>query len=143
MTAVPVHITSTPSGAHSWATTAVPHVWETPDGGYAWTNETGACGDDTVYPDIPSAVRAMTVYNFFALEGLGERLRTEVLDVTFKKSDGTLRTMRCTSNPTAFPVREATERVKAPNPDIQVVFDVDKKAIRSFRRDSVVSFVVA
>lgn len=143
MTAVPVHLTSTPSGTLSWAPTHVPHVWKIPDGGYVWTNETGACGDDTVYPDIPSAVGAMTVYNFFVLEGLGKRLRTEVLNVTFVKSDGSLRMMRCTSDPTAFPVREATEPTKAPNPDVQVVFDADKKAIRSFRRDSVVSFTVA
>lgn len=132
-------ITSTPSGTHSWSATPVPHVWGTPDNGYVWTDETGARGDNITYQDIPSAVSAMNVYNFFVLEGLGERLRTEVLNVMFKKTDGTLRTMRCTSNPAAFPVRESTESTKAHNPDIQIVFDLDKKAIRSFRRDSVVS----
>jgi hypothetical protein len=134
----PVSITTA-----TWTATQVPHVWQTVDGKFVWTTETGSSGDDILYPDIPDAVRAMNVYNFFVLEGLGERLRTEVFNVTFKKSDGTLRTMRCTSNPSAFPVRESTEPTKASNPDVQVVFDLDKKAIRSFRRDSIVSFTVA
>ena len=127
----------------SWIATRVPHVWQTAEGKFVWTDETGDSGDDIAYPDIPSAVRAMNLYNFFVLEGLSERLRTEVLSVTFVKSSGGLRTMQCTSNPSAFPVRESTEPTKASNPDVQVVFDLDKKAIRSFRRDSVVSFTVA
>jgi hypothetical protein len=124
-----------------WKPTTIPHIWETPDGKFVWTDETGNCGDDIAYTFLDDAASAMTVYCWFVLEGLGERLKHEDLEVTFKKSDGTLRTMFCTAKPGAFPVRESTERTKAPNPDVQVVWDLEKKAIRSFRRDSVTKFV--
>jgi hypothetical protein len=127
-------------GMHAWEKTSVDHVWKLPDGRFVWTDETGACGDDTIYTFLDDAASAMTVYCWFVLEGLGERLKHEHLDVTFKKSDGTVRTMYCTAMPGAFPLRETTERTKAPNPDVQVVMDLDKNAIRSFRRDSVIKF---
>ena len=126
-----------------WEKTSVDHVWMLQDGRFIWTNETGNFGDDLIYYYIEDAVSAMNVYNFFVLEGLGNRLRDNIVNVTFAKTDGTLRTMRCTSNPAAFPVRESTGSTKASNPEVQVVFDLDKKAIRSFRRDSVVSFELA
>jgi len=137
MTAVQKPVTAITVG---WKATAIPHVWELPDGTFSWTDETGLCGDDLAYKFIDNAVRAMTVYVWFGLEGLGQRLKTEDLSITFKKSDGTLRTMHCTSRPDAFPIREAVAEPRAPsNPDVQVVFDLEKKAIRSFRKDSVVS----
>lgn len=123
----------------TWKSTPISHVWELPTGGFVFTDETGHPGE-VIYPTMQSAADAMTVYCWFVLEGLGERLKHEKLEVTFKKSDGSLRTMYCTSQPGAFPLRETTERTKAPNPDVQVVVDLDKNAIRSFRRDSVIKF---
>lgn len=128
------------NGIHAWEKTSVDHVWKLPDGRFVWTDETENLGDDIIYTNFEDAASAMTVYTWFVLEGLGERLKHEDLEVTFKKSDGTLRTMFCTAKPGAFPVRETIERTKAPNPDVQVVWDLEKKAIRSFRRDSVTKF---
>jgi len=127
-------------GVHAWEKTSVNHVWKLPDGRFVWTDETERVGDDIIYTIFEDAVSALTVYQWFVLEGLGERLKHEDLTVTFKKSDGTLRSMRCTAKPGAFPLREATDRRKVPNPDVQVVWDLEKNAIRSFRRDSVVGF---
>ncbi len=128
-------------GIAYWEKTSVDHVWKLPDGRFTWTDETEQVSD-VVYTNFDDAVSALNVYCWFVLEGLGERLKHEELEVTFKKSDGTLRTMFCTAKPGAFPVREHTERTKAPNPDVQVVWDLEKKAIRSFRRDSVTKFAV-
>lgn len=126
----------------SWKPTSVPHVWELPDGKFTWTDQTGQVYQPVAYENFADAVSEMTVYSWFVLEGLGERLKHEELTVTFKKSDGTLRAMRCTAKPGAFPIRETTDRTKGPNPDVQVVWDLEKNAVRAFRRDSVVSFTV-
>lgn len=125
-------------GIQYFEKTSIAHVWKLPDGRFVWTDETECSGDDIIYTNFDDAVSAMTVYQWFGLEGLGERLKHENIEVTFKKSDGTLRTMYCTAQPGAFPIRETTERTKAPNPDVQVVWDLEKNAVRSFRRDSVV-----
>jgi hypothetical protein len=127
-------------GIHTLEKTSIDHVWKLPDGRFVWTDETDNLGDCYVYTMFEDAVSAMTVYTWFVLEGLSERLKHETLDVTFKKSDGTIRTMHCTAMPGAFPLRETTERTTVPNPDVQVVVDLDKNAIRSFRRDSVIKF---
>jgi len=121
--------------------TSIPHVWALPDGMFSFTDETGRFSD-VIYPTVEAAVSALTVYSMFVLEGLGELLKQHEVSVTFRKADGTLREMRCTSNTAAFPIRESTEPTRGSSPDVQIVMDLDKNAIRSFRRDSVVSFNV-
>lgn len=121
-----------------WKKTSVDNVWELPDGRFTYATE--AEYSDVVYSNFEDAVKALNRYKCYTVEGLGHRLNQEVLLVTFTKTDGTLRTMRCTAAPTAFPVRESTGRTKAPNPDVQVVWDLDKQSVRSFRKDSVVGF---
>ena len=58
--------------------------------------------------------------------------------ITFVKKDGTERIMNCTLKSNLTEVYEKkTDRVKESNPDICPVFDLDLKAWRSFRFDSV------
>lgn len=77
------------------------------------------------------------------LEGL---LKETVVTVDFTKvSDGTVRTMFCTKNfelipDTDYPKQEALPTVK--NDEIIKVYDVEAKAWRSFRKDSVINFTV-
>lgn len=113
------------------------HIWSHPDGRFTFTDETGAAWAE--YRSIEAAMAGANAYRWYVLEGIGERLKHEELLVTFKKADGTLRTMRCTAKPGAFPVRESVTHPKPANIDAQVVMDLDKAAVRSFRKDSIVS----
>ena len=73
-------------------------------------------------------------------------LKTDVVEVTFFKKDGTLRVMKCTRRPDiAVPHEKTTDRVKEVNEEVCPVWDIDKGAWRSFRYDAVqqVSFTVS
>jgi hypothetical protein len=60
------------------------------------------------------------------------------VDIKFNKTDGSLREMRATLNPSLITstYEKTTDRVKEANPDVQAVFDVDAGSFRSFRWDS-------
>lgn len=75
-------------------------------------------------------------------------LQTTEVEVEFVKSDGTLRVMRCTTDPDKIPVVQAkvntgpvdgivTESKPRKQPDVHSirVFDLDQQAWRSFRFD--------
>lgn len=64
-----------------------------------------------------------------------------IVEVTFKKVDGSIRVMPCTLDPTLLPKVEVTEgkRTKAPNPNTMSVFCTDKAEWRSFRIDNVIT----
>ena len=65
-------------------------------------------------------------------------LRKQELTVTFYTADGSLREMRCTTNPKVTPVYESkTEKKKKTNDDVCSVFDLDKNEWRSFRFDKI------
>ena len=68
-------------------------------------------------------------------------LLKNVCDVRFTKVDGTTRDMRCTLKEDLLPEPVASDteisRNRKPNDSVQVVWDLDKKAWRSFRIDSV------
>lgn len=70
---------------------------------------------------------------------LRTRLKNESLLVTFTKKDGTERTMRCTLNASSIPTesnpKEQSTR-SVPSSSL-AVYDLDKKAWRSFRWDSI------
>ena len=82
-------------------------------------------------------------------------LLNEVITVEFIKSDGTLRTMRCTLDPTRFdlpstPVKTTVDgRSRAPrnpNTDVavsQTVWDLDANQWRSFRYDRLKNITVS
>lgn len=72
---------------------------------------------------------------------LSSLLKEGTVKVTFTKSDGTEREMSCTLKEDVIQYTEKkTEKVKKENKDILAVWDLDKKAWRSFRLDSVKSF---
>lgn len=71
-------------------------------------------------------------------------LNEGVAEVKFVKKDGTNRIMLCTTNSTLIPERafkseEDSKEVKPKNPDVAVIWDLQKDAWRSFRYDSVTS----
>ena len=118
--------------------TADSRIWLTPDGRFTFPHELGT--EMQMYSTLDSALAAANAYHWYVTEGLGERLKHEELIVTFHKLDGTLRAMRCTAKPGVFSMHESNNpRAKSVNPDVQVVMDLDKVAVRSFRKDSVVS----
>ena len=68
-------------------------------------------------------------------------LQSNICDVKFTKVNGEERLMRCTLKEDLLPEPVASDaeinRNRAPNDSVQVVWDLDKKAWRSFRIDSV------
>jgi len=69
------------------------------------------------------------------LKGL---LHEGVVDVTFKKTSGEERVMKCTLQETdGMDYEKKTDRVKKENDDTLAVFDVEKNGWRSFRLDSI------
>jgi len=74
-------------------------------------------------------------------ETLKKALEEGVVFVNFTKANGEVRKMKCTLADSMLP-KEATEqsentKTRKPNPDIQVVWDLEKNGWRSFRLDSV------
>ena len=71
------------------------------------------------------------------LEGL---LKTNEVDLTFTKKDGTIREMKCSLKEDLLPVYEKkTDKAKAKSEETLSVFDLKKKEWRSFRFDSITS----
>lgn len=69
---------------------------------------------------------------------LTSALRDGPLEVVFTKSDGTERTMYCSlQEGVVVPHEKKTERVKQTNDDTLAVWDLEKKAWRSFKLASV------
>lgn len=71
--------------------------------------------------------------------------------VEFKKTDGSIRIMNCTTAPEIIdrytepkePDCESSTKPRKKNEDVQCVFDVDKKSWRSFRWDSIIEIGVS
>lgn len=72
-------------------------------------------------------------------EAIVNKLREAVCEVTFLKTNGEQRVMRCTLDPSVLPQIEVTEdtvkRTKKENPDVLAVYDVVAQGWRSFRWD--------
>lgn len=69
-------------------------------------------------------------------------LRSGVVTVQFKKTDGSIRNMQCTIKQELLPVIEVVEsdepkKVRAVNPDVCPVYDVEIASWRSFKYDSI------
>jgi hypothetical protein len=62
-----------------------------------------------------------------------------VVNVTFVKTDGTKREMRATTNENLFS-HTPSGLAKAANPNVTVLWDLDKGAFRSLRNDSLLAF---
>lgn len=74
-------------------------------------------------------------------DAIRDMLKNGIATVTFTKTDGSTRVMKCTLQPELLPVRTLTEskKTRKQNPDVMPVFDVEQDAWRSFRIDSVTS----
>lgn len=65
-------------------------------------------------------------------------LKTDTVDLTFEKKDGTIREMKATLQETMLPVIEKkTDRVRKENVEVLSVFDTEKQEWRSCRFDSI------
>ena len=65
-------------------------------------------------------------------------LKDTEVNLTFQKTNGEIRVMRCTlKEGLVGSYEKKTERAKKENSDVQPVFDLDKKEWRSFRWDSI------
>ncbi len=69
-------------------------------------------------------------------------LDTRVCEVTFIKADGTERVLLCTKSLDLIPAVDhpLRENYVDPKPGLHRVYDVEKKAWRSFNEDSVIVF---
>lgn len=81
-------------------------------------------------------------------ENIKARLHESALTVVFNKKDGTQRTMLCTLKPELLPALEKKEdstdkKEKKQSEESIAVWDLEKKAWRSFRFDSIISFTAA
>lgn len=76
---------------------------------------------------------------------LKETLKRDTVTVLFEKADGSLRTMKCTLDPKILPQPVASDeevnRNRAPNEEVQVVWDIESNGFRSFRYDRVKEYV--
>lgn len=80
---------------------------------------------------------------------LKETLQNGIVTVTFTKSDGTERTMKCTLIPEYIPVKPVAEGqqllteglTRAENPNTLSVWDLESAGWRSFRIDSIKSIL--
>ena len=69
---------------------------------------------------------------------LQDVMRTEIVNLTFRKTDGTLRNMKCTLLPKLLPEAIVSDKPKRKvSEDTLAVFDLEKNEWRSFRYDSV------
>jgi hypothetical protein len=88
----------------------------------------------------------MEVNRYATNEGkvwLREKLKSQVMTITFKKKDGTNREMLCTLDPKYLPAIKLDEEtdeksVRKQSIDAIAVYDVEVNAWRSFRYDSVI-----
>lgn len=75
------------------------------------------------------------------IEQLTEDLQKQICVVTFDKVNGERRVMRCTLNPHNMPlVEHKSEVTRKRNDDIISVWDVEKNAWRSFRKDKIIDW---
>ena len=71
-------------------------------------------------------------------EWLSATLKSGNLTITFTKTDGTDRVMKCTLREDAVvPYEQKTERKKPVNEDNLSVWDIERGAWRSFKLDSI------
>lgn len=69
---------------------------------------------------------------------LSKLLHETIVQVTFRKKDGTERVMNCSLKSDLIEnYVKKTDTTKGPNPDVCPVFDTDKREWRSFRYDSI------
>lgn len=72
---------------------------------------------------------------------LKEALKNNVVEVLFTKLDGNTRVMQATLQAEYLPKKESVN-CRVFNPDIISCWSIEDKGWRSFRKDSVISYVI-
>lgn len=74
-------------------------------------------------------------------DALKAELKEGVKTITFTKTDGTQRVLRCTLQESALPLVDVSKvaTVKKQNDEALAVWDLDNAGWRSFRFDSIIS----
>lgn len=77
-------------------------------------------------------------------EDFKQLFNNNIINLTFKKVDGTERTMKCTLKPTLLPLIEKKDSLKKKqeNENVLPVWNLDENAFRSFRIDSVLRYEI-
>lgn len=77
-------------------------------------------------------------------ESLKNILKQNVVNISFKKVDGTDRLMRCSLKEELVPAYQAKDssRKKIDNDNVLPVWDLEKSAYRSFRVDSLTDYEI-
>lgn len=77
-------------------------------------------------------------------EKLKQLLQKNVLEIKFKKIDGSERVMNCSLQQEIIPISEnkTPKKVKPENENVLAVWDLEKNAFRSFRVDSLIDYSV-
>ncbi len=65
-------------------------------------------------------------------------LKEKQIKVLFNKKDGTLREMLCTLSEETIGTVQQAKAVRKRNPDVLPVWDIENRAWRSFRLDSII-----
>lgn len=73
-------------------------------------------------------------------------LKTSILKISFQKSDGSTRIMKCTMKPSVLEnydfKKKTTEGSGSQNPNIQIVWDLEKDSWRSVKKGTLISVEV-
>ncbi len=79
----------------------------------------------------------------FNQQWVKDALHRGVVVVSFTKTNGEMREMRCTLRSDLIPATPVVEgkTPKKENPDVQAVWDLEKEAWRSFRFDSLQTII--
>lgn len=106
---------------------------------YKWAKNPKMGSDDDYVPVIKTKPVKASVY-----EDIGTALKSEIVEVTFEKADGSERTMVCTKDFKRIP----EDKVPSGKGDVNVdprlykVFDLEKNDWRSFRDERVIDWQV-
>jgi hypothetical protein len=79
--------------------------------------------------------------NDIEFETLKNLLKVGTVEVTFTKKNGETRVMNCTLESSYLP-EMVNESTKKSNDEVASVWDLDNNGWRSFRYDSVVSYII-
>jgi len=73
-------------------------------------------------------------------------LKSEIMNISFTKKDGTIRHMKCTLCPNLIPQKEKElneeHKERKQNEDILSVYDIENNDWRSFRWESLISYEI-
>jgi hypothetical protein len=78
----------------------------------------------------------------FDWDSIKAAMKLGVVEVTFTKVNGTVRTMECTLADYLLPETGGGRATTASNPDIVVVYDIASEGWRSFKKSTVTDVVV-